>query len=110
MISARAAVEKAGGGEPLLHGSDVPKKQSQVQIQVTGVREAPEGFNSPIILDIKEVFGKKAWAVNKTNVKALAEQYGDDLEKLVGKKVMLTVAMVNNPKTNELTRSLFFSI
>lgn len=106
-LSASELLEKAGGGAPLLHGSDLPRGQTKVVIKVTGVREAPDGFNSPLILDIEEVYEKEAWAVNKTNLKAIAEKYGDDVEKLVGKRIPLHVALVNNPKTKKMTRSLF---
>lgn len=94
------------GGAPLLKGSDVPKNQQSIKIKVKAVREAPKNFQSPIILDIGEQFGKSAIALNKTSCQALADKYGDDLEKLAGKTLVFYVALQNNPKTGKMTRSL----
>ena len=70
-------------------------------------RESPEGFNSPAIIDLeKPVYGKAAWAVNKTNMKMLIKDHGDDETELVGKKIKLEVIPVRNPKTGGMVRSL----
>ena len=106
----KAKRESMPGGEPLLHGADLPKGMAKTKIKVTGVREAPKNFNSPYILDIEPIFGKKAWAVNKTNGDSLAVLYGDDWcegNGLVGKTITLHIALVNNPKENKMVRSLF---
>lgn len=101
---------------PLLHGDDLPKGTKSVNVICKELRIAPENFGAPMVMDlVKEVFGKSAWAVNKTNIRAIAEKYdlGDDpeLEELAqacaGKKFTLTVVMVNNPKTKKMVRSLF---
>lgn len=110
-LSASEMLERSGGGAPLLHGSDLPRSATSIKVKVTGVREAPAGFNSPLILDLEPVKttngDKSAWAVNKTNLRALAEKFGDDLSKVEGKSFTLYVGVVNNPKTNKTTRSLF---
>jgi hypothetical protein len=94
------------GGAPLLKGSDVPKNVNSIKVKVTAVREAPKNFQSPIIIDIQEMYGKSAMALNKTSCQALADRYDDDLEKLVGKTVQFWIALQNNPKSGKLTRSL----
>jgi hypothetical protein len=52
------------------------------------------------------MFGKPAWAVNKTNLKALIKLFGEEEQKLVGKKVKLEVISVRNPQTGEIVPSL----
>lgn len=105
-LSWAAKKETLPGGAPLLKGSDVPKGQSTIKVKVKAVREAPKNFQSPVILDIEELHGKAAMALNKTSCQALSDKYGDDLEKLVGKTLTFYVNMTNNPKTGKLTRSL----
>ena len=109
---------KAGDAAPLLHGSDLGKKESSVVIKVKELREAPESFNSIAIIDFVEpVHEKEAWAVNKTNMRAIAEKFGfeDDADiafmnsKLTGKKLTLSKVMVNNPQTKKMGPSLFIS-
>ena len=56
---------KAGS---LLKGSDVPPGTKSITIGVAAIRESPEGFGAPAIIDLKTpVYGKSAWPVNKTN-------------------------------------------
>jgi hypothetical protein len=108
--------QKGVEGPPLLHGTDIPKGKNSVTIIVKELREAPDNFGSIAIIDLeKPVHGCEAWAVNKTNVKALLEKFGLDedaefstLAKLIkGKKITLAVVAVNNPQTRKMTRSLF---
>jgi hypothetical protein len=78
-----------------------------ITIVVTGIRESPEGFGAPAIIDLKTpVCGKSAWAVNKTNLRALIKLVGEDEQKLVGKKVKLEVVSARNPQTGEIVPSL----
>jgi len=112
--------ERGIGGPPMLHGSDLPQKVSSVTITVKELREAPANFNSPAIIDLAEpVYGKEAFAVNMTNLRRLAGAVGFDdpdaadfeqvrARVLKKKKFKLVVALVNNPKINKMTRSLFF--
>ena len=110
--------ERGGGGPPMLHGSDLNKSETTCKIKVKELREAPKNFNSPAIIDLAEpVHEKEAFAVNITNLRALAELVGlpgDDAdfakiaEKVKGKTFTLYKSMVNNPKTNKMTFSLFF--
>ena len=103
----------------MLHGSDLPKSATQVKIKVKELREAPKNFNSPAIIDLSEPIAEKlSFAVNITNLRALAELCGLDPEtadfesvaaKAKGKQFTLYKTMVNNPKTNKMTFSLFFS-
>ena len=112
--------ERGGGGPPMLHGSDLKKSEGQIKIKVKELREAPKNFNSPAIIDLaEEVYGKLSFAVNITNLRALAELVGfedseaADFEQVAsrakGKTFTLYKSMVNNPKTNKMTFSLFFN-
>ena len=47
--------------------------------------------------------------MNKTNMKMLIKLYGDDEERLVGKKIKLEVILVRNPQTGENVRGLAVS-
>lgn len=107
-ILKRQAANTEGGA--LLHGSDVPKGTKAFKVTCTGVREAPPNFNAAIILDIKEVFGCNAMAINKTNLLALVEKFGDDLDKVKGKTFSVDVVSTNNPSTKKLTRGLRVSV
>jgi hypothetical protein len=99
-----------GQAGALLKGSDVPTETKTLTAEIAEVRESPEEFNAPIIIVFKKpVCGKSAWAVNKTNLKALIKIYGDDAKQLVGKKIKLEIISVRNPQTGEIVRSLAVS-
>jgi hypothetical protein len=112
-------MRRGGTGAPMLHGSDLGRTETSVKIKVKELREAPKNFNSPAIIDLAEpVHDKEAFAVNITNLRALAELHGMDPDKadfevlqgkVKGKTLTLHKAMVNNPKTEKMTNSLFFS-
>ena len=90
----------------MLHGSDLPDGTKSVTIVVKAVREAPEGFGAPIIIEFeKPVFGKTAWAANKTNTDLIRE-IEDDEKKLIGRKITLLVVPARNPETGKIVRSL----
>jgi hypothetical protein len=98
---------KAGS---LLNGSDVPAGIKSITIVVAGIRESPEGFGSPAIIDLKTpMYGKSAWPVNKTNLKALIKLFAEDEQELVGKKIKLEVVSARNPQTQEIVPSLAVS-
>lgn len=110
--------KKSGDAVPLLHGSDLGKNEASVVIKVKDLREAPDNFQSIAIIDLDgDVKGKGAWAVNKTNMRALMEKYGIDEDaefasvaaKLRGKKITLSKVMVNDPKQKKMVPSLFIS-
>lgn len=113
--------ERGGGGPPMLHGSDLARTEKSVKIKIKELREAPKNFNSPAIIDLAEpVHEKVAFAVNITNLRALAALNGfsgddDNIDfealanKVRGKTFTLHRTMVNNPKTNRMTHSLFFA-
>lgn len=112
------SMSKGSGGPPLLHGSDVPQKVTSIKIKVKELREAPENFNSAAIIDLSEpVYECEAFALNITNLKALAKLNGGDdnmdfdtlANKVRGKSFILHIGMVNNPQTKKMVRSLFFS-
>ena len=91
----------------LLNGSDIPAGTKSITIEVAAVRESPDGFSAPAIIDLKKpIHGKDAWAVNKTNLKTLIKLFGDDEQKLVGKKIKLEIISVRNPQTGEIVPSL----
>jgi hypothetical protein len=95
----------------LLNGSDVPVGTKTVTIAVAGIRESPEGFSSPAIIDLaKPIYGKSGWAVNKTNLKAIIKLFGEDDKGLVDKKIRLEVISVRNPQTGEIVPSLAVSL
>jgi hypothetical protein len=110
--------ERGGGGPPMLHGSDLNKSEMSVKIKIKELREAPKNFNSPAIIDLADaIHEKQAFAVNITNLRALAElvgltgdeaEFAKVAEKVKGKTFTLYKSMVNNPKTNKMTFSLFF--
>jgi hypothetical protein len=110
-MSLKAMLDKrASQSGALLKGSDVPAGTRTITVEVAEVRESPEGFSAPVILDLKKpVHGKSAWAANKTNLKALIKLFGEDEQRLVGKKVKLEVITVHNPQTGELVPSLAVS-
>lgn len=111
-MNLKQMLDKRGGGQaaPLLNGSDVPVGTNSITITVAGIRESPEGFTAPAIIDLKKpVYGKSAWAVNKTNMKAIIKRFGDDATKLVGQKIRLEVVQVLNPQSGEIVRSLAVS-
>lgn len=116
---AEVKAERGIGGPPMLKGSDVPKNITKFKIKIGALREAPLNFKSPFIIDLAEaVYGKEAFAVNITNLRALAEMAGLDPEtadcdtvgkKMKGKTVQVYISMTNNPQTKKMVRSLFFS-
>jgi hypothetical protein len=102
--------KRGGNGAALLSGSDIPPRIKSLKITVAEIREAPEGFTAPAIIDLKtEVYGKTAWAVNKTNMKALIKHFGDDEKKMRGKTIKLDVISVRNPSSGDIVPSLAVS-
>ena len=109
-LNTMLAKRSTGQTGALLNGSDIPAGTKTVTITVAGIRESPEGFTAPAIVDLKSpIYGKSAWAVNKTNMKMLIKLFGDDEKSLVGKKVKLEVISVRNPQSGEIVPSLAVS-
>jgi len=109
MMNLKTMLDNRSTGQAgaLLNGSDVAAGTKSITIEVAGVRESPEGFNSPAIIDLKKpIYGKQAWALNKTNLKAIIKLFGDDEQKLVGRKIKLEIISVRNPQTGEIVPSL----
>lgn len=101
---------KGGGSGTLLKGDMVPSKIKSITIEVAEIRATEEGWTAPAIIDLKkEVYGAAAWAVNKTNMKAIIKHFGDDEKKLRGKKIKLDVISVRNPSSGEVVPSLAVS-
>jgi hypothetical protein len=101
---------RSGQAGALLKGSDIPDGTTTVTIVIEEVRQAPDEFNAPVIVDFKKpISGKTAWAVNKTNLKMLIKLFGDSVEKLIGKKIKLVIITVQNPQTGDMVRSLAVS-
>lgn len=115
---AEIKAERGIGGPPMLRGQDVPTGKQSFKIKVRELRESPKNFKAPFIIDLDgEVFGRAAFAVNMTNLRALAELESLDpdtadvevlAKKVKGKSYTLHVAMVNNPSSQKIVRSLFF--
>jgi hypothetical protein len=98
----KSMLDKRSSGQSLLHGSDVPDGTKTFAIEVAAMEQSPDGFDAPAIIRFKKpVYGKSAWAVNKTNMKMFVKLYGDDEKRLVGKKIKLEVNLVRNPQTGE---------
>jgi len=109
-MSLKSMLDKRSSGQSLLHGSDVPDGIKAFTIEVAAIEPSPDGFDAPAIIRfVKPVYGKLAWAVNKTNMKMLIKLYGDDEKRLVGKKIKLEVTLVRNPQTGENVPSLAVS-
>lgn len=101
---------RSGQAGTLLKGSDVPAGTKFVTITVKAIRESPDSFNAPAIIDFeKPVYGKSGWATNVTNLKAITKKYGDDPGNLVGQKLRLEVVTVRNPQSGDLVLSLVFN-
>lgn len=101
---------RSGQAGALLKGSDVPVGITIITIVIEEVRQSPDDFNAPVILVLKKpIYGKSAWAVNKTNLKMLIKLFGDNPERLIGKKIKLVVITVQNPQSGEMVRSLAVS-
>lgn len=83
----------------LLKGSDIPNSKQSITVFVNSVREAPEQWASPLVMDIEEQYNCGAIALNKTNVKALVEKIGDDYEEWAGYEVTFMKTRVTNPST-----------
>ena len=93
MLKSRSTGE---AGE-LLNSSDIPAGTKTVTIVIAEIRESPEGFKAPAIIDFeKPIFGKSSWAVNKTNMKMLIQFFGDDETELVHELARLRVADLNH--------------
>jgi hypothetical protein len=104
-MSLRTWLEKHSNGQAgsLLNGSDIPAGTKTIMIEIAAVRESPEGFTAAVIFDLKKpIYGKSAWAVNETNLNMVIKLFGDDEQKLVGKKIRLEVISVRNPQTGEI--------
>ena len=111
-MSLTTMLQKRSNGQAgsLLNGSDIPAGTKTITIEITAVRESPEGFSAPVIVDLKKpIYGKLAWAVNKTNLKMFIKLFGEDEQRLVGKKIKLETISVRNPQTDEIVPSLAVS-
>jgi len=108
MASATKTTKARGGGEggKLLKGSDIPKSKQNVVVFVNSVREAPEEWGSPLVMDIEEVYECTALALNKTNVKHLVTMIGDDYDEWAGYEVTFTKVRVTNPQTGQSVTGL----
>lgn len=102
MPSASKARKDRASGEngELLKGSSLGKAKECV-IYITGVREAPDEFRSPLIVEIEEQFGCTSWAPNATAIKALEEQIDDNYDKWIGYEVTLGTYPTTNPQTKQ---------
>jgi len=106
--ASQLADSKGGGSKNLLRGSDLPTKMREVTVRVLEAREAPEGFNSPLILDLdgEPIPGKSAVPLNITNTRALAQLLGDDYSKWAGSQVTFAKIPSRNPQTGAQTWGL----
>lgn len=122
---AELKTERGITGPPLLHGSDVPDKKKSFKVTVKLIRESPENFRSPAIMEFESpVFERDAMALNITNLRRIAILVGlvdqsdaeidskieiEQLSKMAaGKTLTISVISVNNPQLQQNTPSLFF--
>lgn len=98
-----------GPGAELLKASDLPADTKSITIEPVGLRESPEGWTSPGILDIKKAIeGKTSIALNKTNFKAIMKKFGDDESALIGKKLRFDIIQSRNPQSGDIVPSFAF--
>lgn len=97
--ASKAAATRSGGSAPLLKGSDLTNREASITVFVIGAREAPDEWQSSLILDIEETHGKGAIALNKTNVGHLSEMIDDDYSRWPGYEVTFAKTKTRNPKT-----------
>jgi hypothetical protein len=106
-MSIKKILANRSNGPSLLTGSDVPEGTKSFYVEIASTREPPEGFGALLIFDLKRpVYGKSAWALNKTNLKACAMLFGDDEKEWVGKRVKLELISARNPTTGQVVPSL----
>lgn len=85
---------------PLLNAADISKP---VTYTIVSAQERDMKGEKKLIVGFKET--EKQWVVNKTNIQALAERYGDvEPKDLVGKQVML--ASVPTTYDNKPTKGI----
>lgn len=103
-----AAKERSKGSSNLLRASDLPAKTRELTVKVKEARKAPDGFGSPLILDLdgEVVPGKSAIPLNITNTRALAELLGDDYSEWEGASVTVTRVPTRNPQDGTNTWGL----
>ena len=117
MAISAGKIAPSQGGTPrkqragILHGSDLPRNRREITLHITGVREAPPDWSSPVVLDFDDQFGKGTLPLNKTNVRSLGElcteSFGsDDLELLIGHDIVFQKVSVNNPSTGAMSDGL----
>jgi hypothetical protein len=102
----KTAKARGGDGAALLKGSNLPKSKKSVTVFVNAVREAPDEWKSPLVMDIDPVYECGTIALNKTNVKLLVQMIGDDYEAWAGYEVTFAKVLVNNPQTHRMTAGL----
>jgi hypothetical protein len=96
----KTAAKRGGDGSKLLKGSDLGKSENSITVFVNRARESPAGWGSPMVLDIAEVHGCTALALNKTNTKRISELIDDDYETWAGYEITFSRVRVTNPQTN----------
>ena len=97
----------SGPNGALLKGSDVPESAQSVTVEIAAIRQSPDSFSAPALMDCKnQVHGKDGLALNKTNLKTLIEMFGPDEKASVGKRVRLDIVMTENPQSHQTVRSL----
>jgi hypothetical protein len=95
----------------LLTASDLPEGTRFTSFVAAGFEESPQDFHSPVIFTFSEpVYGKTAWAANKSNVKTIIKLFGSNEQDLIGKTIKLEVISVRNPQTGAIVPSLAVSL
>ena len=106
MSSAAKAAASRGENAKLLKGSDLKKTELSVTVFCKAVREAPDNWGSPLVMDIEENHGCTALALNKTNTKLIANMIDDDTDNWVGYEITFEKVKVNNPSGGGLVDGL----
>lgn len=83
-----------------LRGQDLPPGTTTVEVDVIGFVTIKES-RSPLVVSIRETYGRDLFPINKTNIDQLKAFVGSDLVKgIVGKTIKLMTYPTTNPTTD----------
>lgn len=95
----------ASESTPFLKASDI--KGNTLKIKIIGVREADLKYSGrSLLLDVEVKKEKKAFILNRTNIKRLIALFGLDTKTWIGKDIILRKVLVTRPGSGEEIESL----